>query len=119
MGQDDPAVERGGIGDHTHDRPVRRIASEAHLMRSLISSRIMRTTIDLDATVLRQLKQRSRRVGKSMGQLASELLARSFDDTDKSAGAPPTVVWIAKDLGRPLVDLEDREAVRAALDSGR
>jgi hypothetical protein len=86
-------------------------------MRAAIASRIMRTTLDLDSSVLRQLKQRSRRTGKSMGQLASELLARSLDD-EKSPPASPTVAWIAKDLGRPLVELEDKEAVRAALESG-
>ena len=88
-------------------------------MRILVSSRIMRTTLDLDSSVLRQLKRRSRRTGKSMGQVASELLARSLDDADKSAAASPRVEWIARDLGRPLVELEDKEAVRAALDSGR
>jgi hypothetical protein len=77
----------------------------------------MRTTIDLDPTVLRELKQRSARSGKSMGQLASELLARSLDEpAGKTVGAPLT--WIAKDLGLPRVDLEDREAVRAVLESG-
>ena len=88
-------------------------------MRTLISSRIMRTTIDLDSSVVRQLKQRSRRTGKSMGQLASELLARSLDKTDESAAASPSLDWIAKDLGLPRVELEDKEAVRAVLDSGR
>jgi hypothetical protein len=76
----------------------------------------MRTTIDLDPTVLRELKQRSVRSGKSMGQLASELLARSLDEhAEKSTESPLT--WIARDLGIPRVDLEDKEAVRAALDS--
>ena len=78
----------------------------------------MRTTIHLDASVLNQLKQRSRRTSKRMGQLASELLARSLDEADRSAPAEK-VLWIAKDLGLPLVDLEDKEAVRAALDAAR
>ncbi len=88
----------------------------SHLMRRVIASRIMRTTIDLDPTVLRELKQRSARSGKSMGQLASELLARSLDEP---AGKPveSALAWIAKDLGIPRVDLEDKEAVRAALDA--
>jgi hypothetical protein len=91
----------------------------SHLMPKLIASRIMRTTIDLDASVVQQLKQRSRRTGKSMGQIASELLARSLHDADRGAAAAPRLAWIARDLGLPRIDLEDKEAVRAALDSGR
>jgi len=44
-------------------------------MRAVVASRIMRTTIDLDPTVVKELKRRSKGAGKSMGQVASELLA--------------------------------------------
>ncbi len=75
-----------------------------------------RTTIDLDSTVLRELRRRSSREGKSMGQVASELLARAVAE---SADWPaPEFRWSTGDLGRPLVDLEDPEAVRRALDEG-
>ena len=84
-------------------------------MRGVIASRIMRTTIDLDPTVLRELKHRSARTGKSMGQLASELLARSLDEPVGPA-AKSALTWISKDLGIPRVDLEDKEAVRRALE---
>jgi hypothetical protein len=87
-----------------------------HLMPTVVATRIMRTTIDLDPTVVKELKRRSKGAGKSMGQLASELLATSLKDR---AGRPRNagrLAWIAKDLGRPLVDLEDKEAVRALLD---
>jgi len=77
----------------------------------------MRTTIDLDPTVAKELKRRSKGAGKSMGQLASELLARSLKEDDGRPGDPGGLAWIAKDLGRPLVDLEDKEAVRALLDA--
>ena len=85
-------------------------------MRIVVASRIMRTTIDLDATVVKELKRRSKGAGKSMGQLASELLATSLGEQDGRHRNPPGLTWIAKDLGRPLVDLEDKEAVRAMLD---
>ena len=88
-------------------------------MRSIVASRIMRTTIDLDATVLQQLKRRSRRTGKSMGQLASELLARSLEEGDREVDPSPKLSWIVKELGRARVDLEDKEAVRALLESPR
>jgi len=76
----------------------------------------MRTTIDLDPTIVMELKRRSKGAGKSMGQLASELLATSLRAQDGRPRDGGGLIWIAKDLGRPLVDLEDKEAVRALLD---
>lgn len=85
-------------------------------MICVIASRIMpRTTLDLDATVLRELRRRSRRAGKSMGRVASELLARALAERPTTE-TPPTLPWISRDLGTPRVDLEDDEAVRRALD---
>ena len=73
-----------------------------------------RTTLDLDPTVLRELRRRGAREGKSMGQVASELLARAVaEHRDLPA---PDFRWVTADLGRPLVDLEDPEALRRALD---
>lgn len=83
-------------------------------MVAFIASRIMaRTTIDLDHAVLRELRRRGAREGKSMGQVASELLAQAMaNPTDLPA---PDFHWISADLGEPLIDLEDPEAVRRAL----
>ena len=85
-------------------------------MRAAVASRIMRTTINLDAMIVKELKRRSKGAGKSMGQLASELLATSLREQTGRPRNPGGLTWIAKDLGRPLVDLEDKEAVRARLD---
>jgi plasmid stability protein len=84
-------------------------------MSSLVASRIMaRTTIDLDPTILRELRRRGAREGKSMGQVASELLARAVaEPADLPA---PEFAWTSAALGAPIVDLEDPEAVRRALD---
>ena len=72
-----------------------------------------RTTIDLDSVVLGELKRRGEREAKSMGRLASELLAAALaSPVDVPA---PALSWHASDLGVPLVDLEDAEAVRRAL----
>jgi plasmid stability protein len=84
-------------------------------MRDDEASRIMpRTTLDLDPSVLRELRRRSAREGKSMGQVASELLARAVGP-DASTAAPD-FVWTSAPLGPALVDLEDKEAVRRVLD---
>jgi hypothetical protein len=74
-----------------------------------------RTTMDLDASVLQALRLRGQREQKSMGVVASELLAAALADPDRSA-AESTFRWTTADLGVPLVDLEDKDAVHDALD---
>jgi hypothetical protein len=83
----------------------------------LITSSIMtRTTLDLDSSVLAQLRRRAREERKSMGQLASERLAASLGQ--ESAAEPPAFEWTTWHMGKPKVDLQDREAVWRVLDSG-
>ncbi|MGH3032587.1 MAG: antitoxin [Gaiellaceae bacterium] len=72
-----------------------------------------RTTIDIDAAVLRRLKERKGREGKTLGQLVSELLAGALRETD--APAPRELGWTSRPMGA-RVDLEDKEAVRRALE---
>lgn len=84
-------------------------------MTTAITSSIMpRTTLDLDATVLGDLRRRAAEEGKSMGQFASELLAIGLDD--KTVPEPPPLQWARKDLGLK-VDLEDKDAVWRILDA--
>lgn len=88
----------------------------AHLMRLLLASRIMpRTTLDLDASVLRELKARGRTERKSLGTVASELLAVALT-RDQRAGARFEFRWTTGKLGTPLVDLEDKDALHRVLD---
>ncbi len=72
-----------------------------------------RTTLDLDPSVLRELRRLGERDGKSMGRVASELLARALVDDEAPT---PSFEWVSHDLGVPRIDLEDKEAVRAVLD---
>lgn len=83
-------------------------------MRSLIASRIMpRTTLDLDPIVLQELKRRRSAEGKTLGELASELLASAFArEPERGGGAP--FEWTSKPMGA-RIDLDDDEAVRRAL----
>ena len=73
-----------------------------------------RTTIDIDASVLAELKRRQRTAGKNLGQLASELLAKALAEDGRSE-QPAPLKWTSKPLGLK-VDLEDEEAVWAILD---
>ncbi|MGI9113135.1 MAG: antitoxin [Gaiellaceae bacterium] len=72
-----------------------------------------RTTLDIDATVLRALKQRQHEEGKSLGQLASELLAVALERDSGPQKRP--FQWVSKPM-HALVDLEDKEAVYDVLD---
>jgi len=72
-----------------------------------------RTTLDLDANVTATLRERAKREGKSMGQVASEALAAAF------AGEPedrPPFEWKTYNMGLPLIDLEDKDALYRILD---
>lgn len=75
----------------------------------------MRTTLDIDDTILRELKRLQQREGTSLGRLASDLLARALKTTDESPRPSSTPEWIAKPM-RARVDLEDKEALYRALD---
>jgi hypothetical protein len=75
---------------------------------------VARTTVDLDAGVLRALKRRSAKEGKPMGVLASELLASAL--AEPADAEPAGFEWIARDLGQPLVNIDDKDALWAALD---
>jgi hypothetical protein len=84
-------------------------------MRTRITSRIMaRTTLDIDAAVLRELKKRQKREGKTLGQLVSELLAGALDRDREPVPEGQPFVWFSKPM-EALVDLEEKEAVRRAL----
>lgn len=72
-----------------------------------------RTTIDIDPAVLRRLKERKRREGKTLGQLVSELLASALRETNTAT--PRELDWTSRPMGAG-VDLEDKEAVRQALE---
>ncbi|MBA3877022.1 MAG: antitoxin [Anaerolinea sp.] len=74
-----------------------------------------RTTIDIDPTVLRELKARGRQEGKTLGRIASELLTSALS-TSRPEPVPP-FRWTARPMGA-RIDLEDKEAVRRALDEG-
>lgn len=76
-----------------------------------------RTTLDLDPHVLRELKRRRASEGRSLGQLASELLAAAMKAEPSVPPSTPAFRWIARAMGA-RIDLEDKEAVRRALDEG-
>lgn len=73
-----------------------------------------RTTLDIDASVLNELKSRRRREGKTLGQLVSDLLAGALVQ-EEAAGELPPLEWTSRPLGLK-VDLEDKELLWKLLD---
>jgi hypothetical protein len=83
-------------------------------MLCMVASLIMaRTTIDLDASVLEQLRRRAAIEHKSMGQLASERLAVALRE---SPGKPTPLQWPSKRMGKANIDLQDKDALWNVLD---
>lgn len=76
---------------------------------------IMRTTIDIDDPILKEIKELQRREGKSLGRLVSDLLAQSLADARKAPKSTPQFRWIAKPMGA-RVDLGDKDALFDAMD---
>ena len=52
---------------------------------------------------------------KSIGELASQLLARGLRQ-EAEPRSTRVFSWVSQDLGRPVVDLEDKEALNSLLD---
>jgi plasmid stability protein len=73
-----------------------------------------RTTVNLDASVLRDLKRRAKDEGKSLGDVISQILAATLTKGSRTP-TPSAIRWHAAPMGPPKVDLEDKEAVRQAL----
>ncbi len=53
------------------------------------------------------------------GPFAVKLLARSLRESETPSPAAQGLKWVSRDLGKPRVDLEDKEGVRALLDAPR
>ena len=78
----------------------------------------MRTTLDIDAPILREVRALHEREGRSMGAVVSELLAEALARRGTKR-VSPSFRWTSRDM-TTLVDLSDKEAVYAAwMSTGR
>jgi hypothetical protein len=75
----------------------------------------MRTTIDIDAPILKDLKRLQRREGKSLGRLVSDLLAQSLASSRSPIEERPAFRWASRPMAARL-DLTDKQAVLDAMD---
>lgn len=79
---------------------------------------LMRTTLDIDAPVLEEIKKLGQAEHVPMGRLVSELLARALREAAPRQPAPVDFAWINKPMNAK-VDLADREALYAAMEEER
>ena len=73
-----------------------------------------RTTLDIDAPLLKELKKLQKQEGRSLGKLVSQLLAEALARR-KTHPAPPRLEWVSRPM-QPLVSLSDKEAIYGILD---
>jgi hypothetical protein len=73
----------------------------------------MRTTLDIEATVLKDVRDLQRREGGTLGELVSRLLAEALARRPKRV--LPALEWTSRPMGA-LVDLADKDVVYAILD---
>ncbi len=78
----------------------------------------MRTTLDIDAPIMREVRALHEQEGRSIGAVVSELLAEALARRRASPAPPSPFGWTAREM-KALIDLSDKDAVYAALDAER
>jgi hypothetical protein len=73
----------------------------------------MRTTLDIEDPLLKELRAMGKQEGVTLGALVSRLLAQAL--AGRRTLRPTKLGWKSQPM-RPLLDLSDKEAVYAALD---
>jgi hypothetical protein len=72
-----------------------------------------RTTVSIDAPILKQVQALSRSSGTSLGKTISRLLTQAL----RTAPTKIRIELTSYDMGLPRVDLRDKDAVQRVLDS--
>ncbi len=78
----------------------------------------MRTTVDIDNPILKELKRLGKSEGKSLGRLISDLLAQALQRRKKPGQQPEQPRWISRSMSA-RINLDDKEALYSALDNQR
>ena len=78
-----------------------------------------RTTLNIDTPLLEELRKLQKKQGKSLGEVVSELLAEALAErAARRRSRSYEFEWIARPMGA-RIDISDKEALYAALDSDR
>ncbi len=77
-----------------------------------------RTTLDIADPILGELKQLQARENKTLGQLVTELVAEALAERRRTSPRKlQRLKWFSADMGAPKIDIDDKEALWAVLDS--
>ena len=77
----------------------------------------MRTTVDIDEPILREIRAIHEKEGRSMGAVVSELLADALSRR-RTRAVRPAFRWTSRHM-QSLVDLSDKDALHTVLDRDR
>lgn len=75
----------------------------------------MRTTLDIEIPILKELKALSKSRRCSLGQMASQLLAKALSQQKTEKKTPKKFQWISQPMGAKI-DIADKEALYKILD---
>jgi hypothetical protein len=78
----------------------------------------MRTTVDIDDPILREVKAVGEERGVSLGRAVSDLLAEGLRARRAAPEKKATPRWIARRM-KARVDIADKDALFAALEPGK
>ena len=73
-----------------------------------------RTTLDIDAPILRELKELQRKENRSLGKIVSQLLVEALARREKPV-REPEFKWVSRPM-HCRVDLSDKDLLYSELD---
>jgi hypothetical protein len=76
-----------------------------------------RTTVDIDAPVLKEIKSLQKKEHRALGQIVSQLLSEALARR-RTPRKMPAFKWTSRSM-RAFVDLTDKEALYAILDENK
>ncbi len=74
----------------------------------------MKTTLNIDESVMKHLKHEAARQGRTMSELVESALRRMFQAAREKRSIPPLPTFHG---GRELVDIADRNALYEAMEN--
>lgn len=87
-------------------------------MLFFLASSIMRTTLDIEAPILKELKAFSKQHHSSLGKAVSSLLAEALSAHKAKAKkkSPAPFKWYSQPMGPAKIDILDKEALSRIFD---
>jgi hypothetical protein len=77
-----------------------------------------RTTLDIDATLLEELKKIKKKEKKSLGAIVCQLVAESLARRVRGRPKPRDFHWTTRSMGA-RIDIPNKEALYAALEESK